>query len=382
MSTHAVTRHRDTRPSCGRWRDRFTDEVINGRDLDGALTELVAEDFVEQNPLPGQGPGRAGLADVLAGAVHRIPRHALDDPTPSSRATHHDPVDLDRHPPRRVPRHPRHRARVRVEAWTIDRYRHGQLVESRIIMDVAGLLVQLGVHHPPRPAEADGRDRHVQRCRLPVGDGDRAAAARRPRPGRRAGRAGDQAPRAAARARAPAAHPAPDRRHRDPAVRVADPRLRLVAVAGAPEEYPVTVLPALEAVQAAASQWPAPASSSIWPCAGRSSAGRGASPCGTRSWPPPAPATRSTSSSSPTPWTPVRSGPPSPRISRWPGPPGLRLLDPPDTIRRKVSRAVTDSGERSCSISMKNRAWPISSRSWPPAPGPPHRRRRRAGLLP
>jgi hypothetical protein len=38
---------------------------------------------------------------------------------------------------------------VAVEAWTIDRYRDAQLTESRIIMDVAGLLGQLGVLPPP-----------------------------------------------------------------------------------------------------------------------------------------------------------------------------------------------------------------------------------------
>jgi steroid delta-isomerase-like uncharacterized protein len=52
---------------------RFADEIINARDLDGALIELVVEDFVEQNPLPGQGPGRAGLADVLAGMFAAFP---------------------------------------------------------------------------------------------------------------------------------------------------------------------------------------------------------------------------------------------------------------------------------------------------------------------
>jgi hypothetical protein len=44
---------------------RFVDDVINAQDLDRALVEMVAEDFVELNPPPGQGPGRAGLADVL-----------------------------------------------------------------------------------------------------------------------------------------------------------------------------------------------------------------------------------------------------------------------------------------------------------------------------
>jgi hypothetical protein len=38
---------------------------------------------------------------------------------------------------------------VTVEAWTMDVVRHGQLVQSRIIMDVAGMLVQLGVLPAP-----------------------------------------------------------------------------------------------------------------------------------------------------------------------------------------------------------------------------------------
>jgi steroid delta-isomerase-like uncharacterized protein len=125
---------------------RFVDEVINGRDLGAALTELVAEDFVEENPLPGQGPGRAGLADVLGGmfaafpdlawTVHRL--IAEGDQVASYctwTGTHRG--DFMGIPATSRP--------VTVEAWTMDRFRHGQLVQSRIIMDVAGLLGQLGV---------------------------------------------------------------------------------------------------------------------------------------------------------------------------------------------------------------------------------------------
>jgi hypothetical protein len=57
----------------------------------------------------------------------------------------HDVLDLDRHPPRRLHGHPGDRSRRDVEAWTLDRYRDAQLVESRIIMDIAGLLTRLGV---------------------------------------------------------------------------------------------------------------------------------------------------------------------------------------------------------------------------------------------
>ena len=125
---------------------RFTDDVINGRDLDVAMREIVVEDFVEQNPLPGQGPGRAGLADVL---------EAMFTGFPDLHWTMHDTVVQDDRittvstwtgthqgeflgiPPTGRP--------VSVEAWTIDRYRDGMLVESRIIMDVAGMLGQLGL---------------------------------------------------------------------------------------------------------------------------------------------------------------------------------------------------------------------------------------------
>ena len=129
---------------------RFTDDVINAQDLDGALTEMVVEDFVEQNPLPGQGPGRAGLADVLAGMFAAFPdlHWTLHDTlTEDDRVTtlstwtgtHHGEF-------MGIP--PTGRS-VAVEAWTIDRYREGRLVESRIIMDVAGMLMQLGVIPAP-----------------------------------------------------------------------------------------------------------------------------------------------------------------------------------------------------------------------------------------
>jgi steroid delta-isomerase-like uncharacterized protein len=132
---------------------RFTDEVLNGHDLGAALDGLVAEDFVEQNPLPGQGPGRAGLADVLAGMFAGFPdQHwdVLDTVVEDDRimslsiwtGTHEGEF-------MGIPATGR---QVRVEAWTLDGYRGGQLVESRILMDVAGLLGQLGVL--PAPGEA------------------------------------------------------------------------------------------------------------------------------------------------------------------------------------------------------------------------------------
>jgi steroid delta-isomerase-like uncharacterized protein len=130
--------------------NRFIDEVINGRDLDVALTELVLEDFVEQNPLPGQGPGRAGLAEVLTRIVAGFPDlHWTIHETVtegdrimaySSWTATHQGEFLG------IPATGRP---VTVEAWTLDWYRDGQMVESRILMDVAGLLIQLGVLPAP-----------------------------------------------------------------------------------------------------------------------------------------------------------------------------------------------------------------------------------------
>jgi predicted ester cyclase len=130
--------------------NRFIDEVINGRDLDVALTELVVEDFVEQNPLPGQGPGRAGLADVLARIVAGFPDlHWTIHETVvegdrimaySSWTATHEGEFLG------IPATGRP---VTVEAWTLDRYVNNQMIESRILMDVAGLLIQLGVLPAP-----------------------------------------------------------------------------------------------------------------------------------------------------------------------------------------------------------------------------------------
>jgi steroid delta-isomerase-like uncharacterized protein len=129
---------------------RFVDEVINGRDLDAALTELVAEDFVEENPLPGQGPGRAGLADVLAGMFAAFPdldwtvhRLIAEGDRVASFCTW---TGTHRGEFMGIPATGRS---VTIEAWTMDRFRHGRLVQSRIIMDVAGMLIQLGVIPAP-----------------------------------------------------------------------------------------------------------------------------------------------------------------------------------------------------------------------------------------
>jgi len=129
---------------------RFVDDVINAQDLDRALVEMVAADFVELNPLPGQRPGRAGLADALRMMFAGFPdlRWTLHDTLVegdrvmgfSAWTGTHEGEFMG------IPATGR---TATIEAWTLDRYRDGIFVESRIIMDVAGLLRQLGVLPKP-----------------------------------------------------------------------------------------------------------------------------------------------------------------------------------------------------------------------------------------
>jgi steroid delta-isomerase-like uncharacterized protein len=123
----------------------FVDEVINAQDLGAALDDLVAEDFVEQNPVAGQGQGRAGLAEVLGRMFAAFPdlRWTIQDTIAEDDRVMSFSLWTGTHRGEfmGVPATGR---TVTVEAWTLDRFRDGRMIESRIIMDVAGLLTQLG----------------------------------------------------------------------------------------------------------------------------------------------------------------------------------------------------------------------------------------------
>jgi len=122
---------------------RFVEECINRQNL-AALDELVAEDFVEQVPFPGQGPGRAGLRDALRVFLAAFPdqRWTIDEQIAEGEkvasrftftATHGG--DFFGMPA----------TRKRVEVWgvVIDVVRNGKMAESRIILDMAGLMRQI-----------------------------------------------------------------------------------------------------------------------------------------------------------------------------------------------------------------------------------------------
>ena len=128
---------------------RFVDEVITQGDIDSAA-QFVCEDVVEQVPFPGQGPGLEGLKDVLRGMraafpdlVFSIHEQIAEGDKVASRfewTGTHKGTFLG------VPATGR---TVCVWGIVIDRLQAGRIQDTRIIMDIFGLMMQLGAIPPP-----------------------------------------------------------------------------------------------------------------------------------------------------------------------------------------------------------------------------------------
>ena len=123
----------------------FIEEVINKKNLDAA-DDLVAENFLEHLPFPGQGPGREGLKFAINAMLTGFPdmswtvqEQIAEGETVVTRFAWtgtHDGTFMGIPPTNK-----------KVEVWgvVIDVVRDGLFAESRIIMDNVGLLQQLGV---------------------------------------------------------------------------------------------------------------------------------------------------------------------------------------------------------------------------------------------
>jgi steroid delta-isomerase-like uncharacterized protein len=124
---------------------RFMEEVINDGRLDAA-NELVEEDFIELDPLPGQRQGREGLKEIIA-----MMRAAFPDIYWTAQET----IAAGEKVVTRFTWTGTHRGnflgipatgrRVSVPGVVIDRLRAGKMADSRILMDTFGLMQQLGV---------------------------------------------------------------------------------------------------------------------------------------------------------------------------------------------------------------------------------------------
>ena len=128
---------------------RFVEEVINKQNL-AAADELVAENFVELDPLPGQAQGREGLKQILAMLFAAFPdlHWSVEEDAAEGeklwsrftwRGTHRgDFLGV-----------PATGNQVEVNGVVIDRIVEGKMVDSRILMNELSLMQQLGVIPPP-----------------------------------------------------------------------------------------------------------------------------------------------------------------------------------------------------------------------------------------
>lgn len=124
---------------------RFLEEVLNRGRFEVA-DEIVAEDFVELDPLPGQRQGREGLVEVVKGLHTAFPdMHWKAEETIASGdkvVTRFTWTGTQTGEFLGIPTTGRG---VIVKGVVIDRVVGGRMTDSRILMDTMGLMQQLGV---------------------------------------------------------------------------------------------------------------------------------------------------------------------------------------------------------------------------------------------
>ncbi len=124
---------------------RFVEEVLNEGRFE-RLDELVLEDFVELDPLPGQSQGREGLREVVRQMRVSFPdMHWVVDEMIGEAdkvCTRFTWTGTQRAPFLGVPATGRH---VAVKGVVIDRLSAGKMADSRILMDTLSMMQQLGV---------------------------------------------------------------------------------------------------------------------------------------------------------------------------------------------------------------------------------------------
>jgi steroid delta-isomerase-like uncharacterized protein len=123
----------------------FIEDVINEGRLERA-NDLVAVDFVELDPLPGQQQGREGLKDVIGGLRMSFPdmhwvvdEMIAEDDKVVTRFTW---TGTQRGAFLGIPATGRS---ITVKGVVIDQLASGKMAKSRIMMDTMSMMQQLGV---------------------------------------------------------------------------------------------------------------------------------------------------------------------------------------------------------------------------------------------
>jgi steroid delta-isomerase-like uncharacterized protein len=121
----------------------FIEEVLNRRRLDAA-DDYVADDVVEQAPFPGQRPGLAGLKDVLRGLFAVFPdmHWVVEEQIAESDKVLTRFVWTGTHGMEFLGVAATGRS-VSVWGMVLDRIENGRIKDTRILMDLSGLMRQL-----------------------------------------------------------------------------------------------------------------------------------------------------------------------------------------------------------------------------------------------
>ena len=123
---------------------RFLEEVINQGRLEQA-DEIVAEDFVELDPLPGQRQGREGLKEVIGMLRAAFPdmHWVVEEMIAEGEqvVTRFTWTGTQQGTFMGIPATGRN---VVVKGVVIDRIVGGMMTDSRMLMDTMGMMQQLG----------------------------------------------------------------------------------------------------------------------------------------------------------------------------------------------------------------------------------------------
>jgi steroid delta-isomerase-like uncharacterized protein len=131
--------------------ERFVEEVINQGRFEAA-DDLVQEDFVELDPLPGQRQGREGLTEVIAMMRSAFPDiHWVVDETIASGEKVVSRFHWSGTHQGNFLGIPATSRKITVTGVVIDRLHAAKMADSRILMNTFALMQQLGViPGPPR----------------------------------------------------------------------------------------------------------------------------------------------------------------------------------------------------------------------------------------
>ncbi len=127
---------------------RIYEEALNKRDLE-VLDELVAENYIENDPLPGQGTGRDGMKDRYRMLVQALdPQFTIEDVIAEGDRVAVRWSNSGSHVGELFGIPPTGRS-FSIAGVDIYRLQGGTVVEHWDVVDMYGLMMQLGLLPPP-----------------------------------------------------------------------------------------------------------------------------------------------------------------------------------------------------------------------------------------